>query len=90
MSQPVGSIQANLVVDDPNQIVVLQKYKRRYRNFYKIEKWSRDGQWVEEMLFAWNNLANTQRRFERSSRNDQVEANDQATNVLKRCPPSRA
>ena len=59
MSEPVGSIQANLVVDDPNQIVVLQKYKRRYRNFYKIEKWSRDGQWVEEMLFAWNNLANT-------------------------------
>ena len=47
---------------------------------YKIEKWSRDGQWVEEMLFARNNLANTQRRFERSSRNDQVEANDQATN----------
>ena len=80
MSEPVGSIQANLVVDDPNQIVVLQKYKRRYRNFYKIEKWSRDGQWVEEMLFAWNNLANTQRRFERSLRKDQVEANDQATN----------
>jgi hypothetical protein len=66
--------------DDPNQIVVLQKYGRRYRNFYKIEKWSRDGQRVEEMLFAWNSLANTQRHFERSSRNDQVEANDQATN----------
>jgi hypothetical protein len=63
MSQPVGSIQANLVVDDPNQIVVLQKHGRRYRNFYKIEKWSRDGQRVEEMLFAWNSLANTQRRF---------------------------
>jgi len=53
MSEPVGSIQANLVVDDPNQIVVLQKYKRRYRNFYKIEKWSWDGQRVEKM-FAWN------------------------------------
>ena len=22
------------------------------RNFYKVEKWSRDGQWVEEVLFA--------------------------------------
>jgi len=75
MSQPVGSIQANLVVDDPNQIVVLQKYGRRYRNFYKIEKWSRDGQRVKRMLFAWNSLANTQR-----PRNDQVEVNDRATN----------
>jgi len=50
MSQPVGSIQANLVVDDPNQIVVLQRYGRRYRNFYKIEKWSWDGQRVEKMF----------------------------------------
>ena len=45
-----------------------------------VEKWGSDGQRVEEMLFAWNSFANTQRRFERSSRNDQVEANDQATN----------
>jgi hypothetical protein len=27
------------------------------RNFYKVEKWSRDGQRVEEMLFAGNSLA---------------------------------
>jgi hypothetical protein len=37
MSQPVASIRTNLVVDDPNQIVVLQNYKRRYRNFYSRE-----------------------------------------------------
>jgi hypothetical protein len=27
-----------------------------YRNFYKVEKWSRDGQRVERMLFAGNSL----------------------------------
>ena len=35
------------------------------RNFYKVEKWSRDGHRVEEMLFAGNSLANAQRIFER-------------------------
>ena len=35
------------------------------RNFYKVEKWSRDGQRVEEMLFAGNSLAKAQRVFER-------------------------
>jgi hypothetical protein len=27
-----------------------------HRNFYKVEKWSRDGQRVERMLFAGNSL----------------------------------
>jgi hypothetical protein len=27
------------------------------RNFYKVEKWSKDGQRVNEMLFAGNSLA---------------------------------
>ena len=35
------------------------------RNFYKVEKWSRDRQRVEEMLFAGNSLAKAQRVFER-------------------------
>jgi hypothetical protein len=35
------------------------------RDFYKVEKWSRDGQRVEEMLFAGNSLAKAQRVFER-------------------------
>jgi hypothetical protein len=34
-------------------------------NFYKVEKWSKDGQRVEEMLFAGNSLAKAQRIFER-------------------------
>ena len=29
------------------------------RNFYKVEKWSRDGLRVELMLYAGNNLAPT-------------------------------
>jgi hypothetical protein len=35
------------------------------RNFYKVEKWSKDGQRIEEkMLFAGNSLAKAQRIFE--------------------------
>ncbi len=35
------------------------------RNFYKVEKWSRDGQRIEEMLFAGNSLDEARRIFER-------------------------
>ena len=35
------------------------------RNFYKVEKGSRDGQRISEMLFAGNSLAKAQRIFER-------------------------
>ena len=35
------------------------------RNFYKVEKWSRDGQRVEQLLFAGNSLAKAHRIFER-------------------------
>jgi hypothetical protein len=41
------------------------------RNFYKVEKWSRDGQRVDEMLFAGNSLSKAQRIFKRLSRSDQ-------------------
>ena len=30
-----------------------------HRNFYKVEKWSKDGQRVERMLFAGNSLDRT-------------------------------
>jgi hypothetical protein len=33
------------------------------RNFYKVEKWSRDGQRIEELLFAGNSLAKAQRNL---------------------------
>ena len=35
------------------------------RNFYKVEKWSRDGQRVEELLFAGNSLDKARRIFDR-------------------------
>jgi hypothetical protein len=35
------------------------------RNFYKVEKWSRDGRRIEELLFAGNSLAKAQRIFDR-------------------------
>ena len=34
------------------------------RNLYKLEKWSSDGQRIEEMVFAGNSLAKAQRIFE--------------------------
>jgi hypothetical protein len=36
------------------------------RNFYKVEKWSRDGMRVVELLFAGNNLDKARRIFERT------------------------
>jgi hypothetical protein len=35
------------------------------RNFYKVEKWSRDGKRIEELLFAGNSLDKARRIFER-------------------------
>ena len=35
------------------------------RNFYKVERWSRDGQRVEELLFAGNSLDKARRIFDR-------------------------
>jgi hypothetical protein len=37
-----------------------------HRNFYKVEKWTKDGQRVERMLFADNSLDRA-RRFSRPS-----------------------
>jgi hypothetical protein len=34
------------------------------RNFYKVEKWSRDGLRVQLMLYAGNNLDKARRMFE--------------------------
>ena len=38
------------------------------RNFYKVEKWSRDGLRVELMLYAGNNLHKARRIFERTTK----------------------
>ncbi len=38
------------------------------RNFYKFEKWSRDGLRVELMLYAGNNLDKARRIFERTTK----------------------
>ena len=60
------------------------------RNFYKVEKWSRDGQRVEEMLFAGNSLAKAQRVFERfiKKRPRSRLTIRQRTRVLQEWPPS--
>ena len=38
------------------------------RNFYKVEKWSRDGLRVELMLYAGNNLDKARRIFDRTTK----------------------
>ena len=37
------------------------------RNFYKVEKWSRDGMRVVELLFAGTSLTKARRIFERTT-----------------------
>ena len=60
------------------------------RNFYKVEKWSRDGQRIEELLFAGNSLAKAQRIFERliTKRPRSRLTIRQRTRVLQGWPPS--
>jgi hypothetical protein len=38
------------------------------RNFYKVEKWSRDGQQVAELLFAGSSLDKARRIFDRMTK----------------------
>jgi len=38
------------------------------RNFYKVEKWRRDGLRVELILYAGNNLDKARRIFERTAK----------------------
>ena len=47
-----------------------------HRNFYKVEKWTKDGQRVVEMLFAGSSLD----KAGRSSTHGQASAADQADN----------
>jgi hypothetical protein len=38
------------------------------RNFYKVEKWSRDGQRIAELLFAGSSLDKARRIFDRMTK----------------------
>jgi hypothetical protein len=60
-------------------------------NFYKVEKWSSDGQRIEELLFAGNSLAKAQRIFERFIRKRPRSRLmiRQRSRVLKEWPTSR-
>jgi hypothetical protein len=60
------------------------------RNFYKVEKWSRDGQRVEELLFAGNSLDKARRIFERfiTKRPRSRLTIRQRTRVLQEWPPT--
>jgi hypothetical protein len=60
------------------------------RNFYKVEKWSRDGQRVNELLFAGSNLDKAKRIFDRFIKNRPRSRLSirQRTRVLKEWPPT--
>jgi hypothetical protein len=52
----------------------------------KVEKWSRDGRWVEELLFAGNSLAKASVSL--SAQTTKVETGDQArSRMLHERPP---
>jgi hypothetical protein len=60
------------------------------RNFYKVEKWSRDGQRIEELLFAGSSLDKARRIFDRfiTRRPRSRLTIRQRTRVLQEWPPS--
>jgi hypothetical protein len=59
------------------------------RNFYKVEKWSRDGQRVVSLLFAGSSLDKAHRIFDRMTkqRPRMRLTIRQQTHVLKQHPP---
>jgi hypothetical protein len=59
------------------------------RNFYKVEKWSRDGQRVEELLFAGNSLDKARRIFDRFTAPRVRLTIWQRSRVLQEWPPSQ-
>jgi hypothetical protein len=60
------------------------------RDFYKVEKWSRDGQRIEELLFAGNSLDKARRIFEPfiQRRPRARLTTRQRTRVLREWPPT--
>jgi len=63
---------------------------RRCPTMSKVEKWSRDGQRIEEMLLAGNSLAKARRIFERfiTKRPRSRLTIRQRTRVLQEWPPT--
>jgi hypothetical protein len=59
------------------------------RNFYKVEKWSRDGQQVAELLFAGSSLDKARRIFDRMTKlRPRIRLTiRQRTRVLQHWPP---
>ena len=58
-------------------------------NYYKVEKWSRDGQRVVDLLFAGGNLDKARRIFERMTKHrPRIRLTiRQRTRVLQQHPP---
>src|SRR6516164_6013554 len=61
-----------------------------HRNFYKVEKWSRDGERVTELLFAGSSLDKAKRVFDRWAKHrPRIRMTiRQRTRVLQQWPPS--
>ena len=62
-----------------------------HRNFYKVEKWSRDGQRVVELLFAGSSLDKAKRVFDRCAKHrPRIRMTiRQRTRVLEQWPPQQ-
>jgi hypothetical protein len=58
------------------------------RNFYKVERWSRDGRRVEELLFAGNSLDKARRIFDRFTTPRARLTIRQRTRMLQKWPSS--
>jgi hypothetical protein len=54
------------------------------RNFYKVEKWTKDGTKVDRMLYAYNNLAKVRDVFWSGAASAANQANNPAANARAR------
>ena len=53
-----------------------------HRNFYKVEKWTRDGMKIDSLLYAGNNLSKAQEIFANAIKAPAADQdNDQAANA---------
>jgi hypothetical protein len=60
------------------------------RNFYKVEKWTRDGMRVDSLLYAGNNLTEAQEIFANAVKRPSIRITiRQRTRVLQRWPQQK-
>ena len=84
----VGYAQAMPNEDDISHEETSDPLVADARNFYKVEKWTRDGTKVDSLLYAGNSLGRARSVFERAIKHrPRIQVTIQQTRVLDQYPP---